>query len=123
MESLDGVSEGCYIVKTESGSVYEVDLDNRTLSRLPNDHAADPNPLRRDRDRVRLLAVENCRVGQRGVFLIDLQLRDVVFTKRRSTAVQGVEALGSGLDDTVVTAEFNELVVDWDDIRPTAGPD
>ena len=120
MQSLDGVSTGCYCVETGSGTVYEVDLDNHTLARRPPPDSAGSAALRRDRDRVILLAVHTCRIGECAVFLIDLRLRDVEFTARRSTVVRRIDALGAGLDDAVINADFEQLVTDWDGVAPGA---
>lgn len=121
MESLDGISEGCYLVTTASGTQYEVDLDQHTLARRP-DHGADkPNQLRRDRERVALLAVKSCWIGEPAVFLIDLRLRGVVFTARRTTVVRSIEVLPSQFDNMVLDAEFDALVTGWDELPPATG--
>ena len=114
MESLDGVSQGRYAVFTESGTVYELDMGNHTLARRPDKDAQEPNPLRRDQDRVTLLAVRTCHIGERAVFLIDLRFQGVEFTARRTTPVWRIEVLGAGLDDTGINAEFDDLVAGWD---------
>jgi len=118
MRSLDGVTTGCFLVTTASGSAYEIDLDNHTLARRPAAEADESVPLRRDLDRVTLLAVETCQIGERAVFLIDLRLRGVEFTARRTTAVRRIDALGTGLDDAVINAEFQDLLTDWGDVTP-----
>ena len=120
MQSLDGADTGCYCVETESGTIYEVDLDNHTLARRPPPESAGSVTLRRDSDRVMLLAVHTCKIGECAVFLIDLRLRDVEFTARRSTVVRRIDALGAGLDDAVLNADFERLVTDWDRVRPVA---
>ena len=120
MESLDGISEGCYLVTTASGTQYEVDLDTHALVRRPNHAADEPNPLRRDQDRLRLIAVETCCIGKRAIFLIDLRLRGVVFTARRTTAVLSIEALGSRSHDAAMNEEFDDLIAGWDGNPPAA---
>ena len=120
MQSLDGVSTGCYCVETVSGTVYEVDLDNHTLARRPLPDSAGSGTLRRDRDRVILLAFHTCRIGESAVFLIDLRLQNVEFTARRSTVVRRIDPLGAGLDDAVLNADFEQLVTDWDGVAPGA---
>ena len=120
MESLDGISEGCYLVTMASGTQYEVDLDTHALVRRPNHAADEPNPLRRDQDRLKLLAVDTCCIGERAIFLIDLRLRDVMFTARRTTAVLSIEVLGSGSHDAVMNEEFDDLITGWDELPPAA---
>ncbi len=121
MESLDEISEGRYRVATASGTQYEVDLDRHTLARRPDCASAEPNYFRRDLELVKLLSVETCRIGECALFLIDLQLRGVAFTARRSTEVWSIELLPPGADNAALIAEFDDLIAGWGELPPGAG--
>jgi hypothetical protein len=71
------------IVHTESGSIYELDLDNSTVQRLPSQGAAQ---LREDANAVPLLALRPPRVGEPMVMLIDVR-SDGIETLRCTTPV------------------------------------
>ncbi|KQO98839.1 hypothetical protein ASF30_12310 [Leifsonia sp. Leaf264] len=67
---------GAYRVATASGSEYLIDIDGRTLTRLPSVgitdiELADPSsPLRRDGDAVQLFQLIDCTVGRPAQFII-----------------------------------------------------
>lgn len=44
---VNGIAEGCWVVKRTSGSVYEVDIDNSTLARRPTPHCGAESPAPR----------------------------------------------------------------------------
>lgn len=63
--SIDDTAGGTWLITTETGSSYEIDLDHRTLRR----HAG-TGLLRRDGQDVALHQVVECRVGASAGFLI-----------------------------------------------------
>lgn len=94
VKSLAGTDIGRYLVTTASGSTYLVDLDGRTLVRLPpSDEDAE---LRRDGEPVALLFILECTVGMEMVVLIDLLVPGVAFTTRRTTTVTALRHLTEG---------------------------
>lgn len=60
-----------YMCTTASGAVYVVDLDAKTLQRLPPDNDPYPVPGRGLRNPVRLVTVRDMRVGSRALFQYD----------------------------------------------------
>lgn len=76
------VVAGEYVVFTESGSVYWVDLDRMRLSRMPATRVPEPKHLRCDGTLVDLLAVDDCTTGRRMRLLIDGKV-----TRRTTTPV------------------------------------
>lgn len=68
---------GVWCVLTMSGSLYVIDLDNRTVRRAQDESKADPRTnwfysesLRKDGETVRLLGFENVCVGERPTLLL-----------------------------------------------------
>jgi|SRR5665647_482507 len=116
MRTLIGVKEGCWVVKTASASVYEVDLDNSTLTRQPTPRAAEPNPLRRDGDRLRLLDIVALSVGSPAIFLVDLDHFGVACTTRVTTTVVSINLVGPGVGNSSLSDEFTHVVGVWDDV-------
>ncbi|MBG6212677.1 hypothetical protein [Cryobacterium sp. CAN_C2] len=88
---MDEVS-GLYLVHTESGSTYSIDLDRQELCRMSTpDDPARVHGLRRDGSTVTLLDVLECTVGRPMHLLIDLAVPGVLATTRRTTPVTGIE--------------------------------
>jgi len=86
---------GVYEVTTESGTVYTVDLDAKTLRRevgIPTHRDAVSEAMRRDGDTVDLLDIGCVQVGLQGIFRIDLRVRDVDSTNRFTTTIVSIEA-------------------------------
>lgn len=80
-----------------SGTLYQVDLDQRMLIRYPATIDADPEIalwLRRDRIPVPLLRLVVCEVGLPAVFAIDLGVEGVPFTLRTTATVCWIERDG-----------------------------
>lgn len=94
VKSLTGTDFGRYLVTTASGSTYLVDLDGRTLVRLPR--ADEDAELRRDGEPVALLSVLECTVGMEMVVLIDIRVPGVAFTTRHTTTVTTLRHLTEG---------------------------
>lgn len=86
---------GVWCVLTMSGSLYIIDLDNRTARRAPDDAKADPRtnwfysvPLRKDDEVVALVAFENIVIGERPLLLLHRVNDDPGFvTYRQPTPV------------------------------------
>lgn len=98
METLMDASTGRYLVTTISGSRYLIDLDGSTLKRLPAFDLALDRSLRRDGQDIHIVAIKDCTVGREMQLIVDLRLPGVFATKRRSTEVRRIEALGEDID-------------------------
>jgi hypothetical protein len=91
MKTLNDETSGRFLVLTESGSRYDIDLDACTFQRVPAFDMAHDRSLRRDGEAVTLLEMRDCTVGRRAVFLVDLGWPGVLFTRRETTAVVAIE--------------------------------
>jgi hypothetical protein len=80
-------AHGRYLVLTASGSLYEIDLDQKTLCRRPSPGDLSQDTLRRDGQNVELLELRECTVGRRMIVVIDLRWERVPSTTRVSTPV------------------------------------
>lgn len=94
IKSLTGTDTGRYLATTAAGSTFLVDLDGRTLVRLPR--ADEEAQLRRDGEAVALLSVLKCTVRTEKVALIDLRAPSVAFTTRHTTTVTTFRHLTEG---------------------------
>ena len=117
MRTLIGVDHGRWAVRTESTTIYEVDLDNSTLTRQPAVSSADPNPMRRDGDALRLLRIVSLTVGSPGIVLVDLALARVAFTTRITTNVVSITYIGPGVGNESLVTEFCDVVGGWEGPR------
>lgn len=66
--SIDDGSAGVWLVTTETGSTYVLDLQERTLQRT-----GDADTLRRDGEHLILNQVIQCQVGTSANFLIEIK--------------------------------------------------
>lgn len=83
--SIDDETGGTWLITTESGTTYRIDLDGRRLLRVPGGV-----PLRRDLESLELINVVECAVGKMALF--HLQVRDdSITTVRMTTAVVAIE--------------------------------
>jgi len=82
--SIDDTAGGIWLITTETGSRYEIDLDHRTLRRHPG-----TGTLRRDWQDVTLHQVVECRVGTSAGFLICVE--PGVVTLRMTSHVTHIE--------------------------------
>ena len=98
METLMDVSTGRYLVTTISGSRYLIDMDKSTLRRLPALDLTLDRSLRHDGQDIYVVALKECTVGRAMELIIDLCVPGVFLTKRRSTEVQSIEALGEDIN-------------------------
>ena len=90
---------GRFTVRTESGSMYLLDLDLCEMCRIPaTDDPEREHGLRRDGCAVRWLRIVECTVGRSMQLLIDLSVPGVAATTRRSTAVTAIERVTADLD-------------------------
>ncbi|MEA4945777.1 MAG: hypothetical protein VB080_15245 [Propionicimonas sp.] len=81
---------GQWILGTASGSHYLIDLDEAVILRAPDpDRSRAPVPLRRDAEEIRLLWLNQVRLGSPAVFYLDLR-RDGVVTERVTSAVVSI---------------------------------
>lgn len=94
MDSLMDLASGAYRVTTRS-STYEIDLDRMVLRRVPRTGNPDGSLLRRDDELVMLLGIDDCTVGRRMSFRINLNVLGVAFTTRNSTEVASIEPIHS----------------------------
>ena len=98
MNSLMDEISGRFLVRTQSGSTYWLDLDRHGMCRKPvaDDPALD-HRLRRDGDTVRVLRLIECTVGRGMHLLIDLAVPGVDATSRRTTPVVAIERVALDL--------------------------
>ena len=88
VQQLKDNETGRWKVTTESGTVYLVNLDQRTLRRQ---HASGGNDLRKDASVVRLIGVLDCRVGESAAFVLAGVSDDPdVVTTRQTTPVTSI---------------------------------
>lgn len=72
--AIDDSSEGGWLLTTETGSLYLVDLDHRTITRCPDPASEAPEPrLRRDYEPLPLQQVIACEPGASAYFLITVE--------------------------------------------------
>ena len=93
LKSLNGFTSGRYLVHTQSGSRYDIDLDRETFTRLPAMDMAVDRSLRRDGEEATLLEIVDCTVGRSATLMIDLSWGAVLFTRRCTTSVVSIERL------------------------------
>lgn len=98
MDTLKDLNSGRYLVSTESGSEYVIDLDRKTMLRLPAMDMSVDRSLRRDGQEIHVVALEECSVGRPMCLIVNLRLPGVVATTRRSTEVQSIEEIGEDID-------------------------
>lgn len=70
--SIDDTATGRWQIATETGSTYVVDLDQRSITRVPELRA-----LRRDHEPLLLRRVLDARVGATGCFLVQVRPDDL----------------------------------------------
>lgn len=90
--SLSDLAEGTWVVRTESGTAYVLDMEHRTCTRILGDMSTRPDgraALRRDGEELHLVGVVRCAVGERAVFLV--QVRADALTHRTTTTVLSIE--------------------------------
>ncbi|HWL77593.1 hypothetical protein [Microbacterium sp.] len=104
IEQLLDEMEGVYVVATDDGTAYLLDLEAREVTSFaPGDTAAPGSP-----GAEWLMTLVTCRVGQPMVMLLDRGLPGVWFTRRATRPVATITASGraigrlarSGRDDT-----------------------
>lgn len=95
MERIDNEATGTFAVTTDSGTNYVLDLDHRTLLRLPNE-LDDWHIRRPDGQSVELLDVQRCAVGAPAVFITDPHAPGGRRTKRITTDVLSIRRLTDG---------------------------
>lgn len=79
------------MIETESGSLYKVDLDAMTLTRLPNGGGQD---MRKDGEAVPLLFVDELVVGRGAIFVIaGLVDGDNIVTQRYTSNIVSIEVV------------------------------
>ena len=92
MDQLTNRSRGLWSIETISGSIYQLDLDNRVLLRQA-DPFAEEGTLRRDGDPIQLIQLVHCEVGDRMLLLVNLSVPGVVCTTGISTTVLRIEGV------------------------------
>ena len=97
MKSLTDEATGCYVVTTESGTRYWLDLTRRQLQRVPSPAFPGMLGLRRDGEDVDLIEVVRCVLGYPMVLLINLWVPGVWCTTRESTPVVRIDSVPQGL--------------------------
>lgn len=90
-ENISFARSGRFLVKTETGSSYVLDMSNQTLTR--SDVGEESVELRRDGEAIPVVELIECKVGSPA--LLFLQIRDDgVQTLRRTSPVVSIEAVG-----------------------------
>lgn len=84
--SIDDEAEGVWMVTTETGSRYTVDLDARTIRRNPG-----AGELRADGESLPLHQVVTCEVGASAGFLVTVETG--VITLRLTSHITRIEVL------------------------------
>lgn len=102
MDTLNDMEYGRYLVTTVSGSRYVLDLTKFTMRRMPAMDMAQDRSLRRDGEIVDLLRVKDCTVGRPMHLILNLRLRGVMATSRRSTDVESIQPLADERDLAVL---------------------
>jgi hypothetical protein len=91
---MDSVS-GRFLFRTEAGTEYLIDLDRKTLTRVPYVVEAAPAltaQLRRDYVPVELLRIYDCTVGRSAHFALNLGEATGVTTLRSTSPVESIDA-------------------------------
>lgn len=92
-DSLTDDARGHYLVTTESGSRYWLDLDARLLRRVTGPTFTETLRLRRDGDDVDLIEIVTCALGEPKVVVINLNVPGVWFTTRETTTVLSIKRI------------------------------
>lgn len=77
------------IIKTESGSIYEYDVEGKTLFRLPTEDVKPWTELRRDKEKIEVIEAADIEVGQSAIFILNLR-GDGIPTVRMTSLVTEV---------------------------------
>jgi hypothetical protein len=95
---MDSAS-GRFVVSTYSGSTYIVDLDEMWLLRRRASGMVDieASELRRDDEKIPIVAVVDCTVLRPPIFL--LAIVPGILTIRRATMVLSIHQVGSAAED------------------------
>lgn len=94
LTSLTDEEHGRFLVTTECGTAYTVDLDFREVRRV-----AGPRPaaiFRRDGETVSLIEVIRCVLGLPMLLMVDLVVPGVWITTRETTRVTSIGRVTSG---------------------------
>lgn len=93
VDALTDDDRGTWVVRTENGSAYVIDMDQQTCTRIIS-HPGDgehrgPLALRRDSEDVHLILLGACEVGRPAIFF--LQLYPGIVTTRTTSDVVSIE--------------------------------
>lgn len=103
MLSLAETSSGCFRIVTATDTVYEVDLDQRSLLRRPARGFEMPGLMLQDEAPVTLLHVLACAVGAQGRFIVDLHqfsVRVTTWTTAPVLAISQIDQHSGGGETT-----------------------
>lgn len=87
--NLEGVTEGLYLVTTES-SAYLIDYDNKRAKRRPGPTAPE---MRKDRDWFKFITVVAAVGGPMFIWTSDINNVEDTYTNRRTSDVVKIELL------------------------------
>ena len=93
MDQLTISSRGLWSIETISGNTYLLDLDSRLVLREADRFATEHGTLRRDGNRIRLIQLLHCEVGEHMLLVVNLSVPDVLCTTRVSTTVLRIESV------------------------------
>jgi hypothetical protein len=89
--TLRGVTTGTYLISTNSGARYILNLDRTTICRIAPPRSESAETLRQDGDEIDVVEMGDFEVGQTVLFVVNLHIPGVVSTIRRSTRVLAIE--------------------------------
>lgn len=105
IRELGNDDTGRYLVTTATGSLYVLDLTDRTMERRPYSQVqrpafrdVAPSRLRRDSEVLELLMLQSCRVGEPAQCWIQIR-DDHVPTLRTTSPVVSIDAAEPGWTD------------------------
>lgn len=90
--SIDNTTTGRWLITTESGTHYLLNMDRRWVIR---ERSPESVPMRRDNSLVGLVKLVTCQVGEEMHLIVDVR-RDGTLTTRDSTPVVHIKQLGEG---------------------------
>ena len=98
LTTLTDISTGTYLVSTHSGARYFLDLDRMTVIRVPHSDDTAGWSLLRDADKIQVIALGECNVGEPFLLMLDL-LPGFDFTRCVTTPVVSIDKIDSDPSD------------------------
>jgi hypothetical protein len=108
LETLVDRRTGSYLISTLSGSRQILNLDRRTTCRVPRPDESGRSTLRDDNEEIDIVQIGVCEVGRAMILLVNLHIRGVEFTYRRTSPVLAIEHLDLGPPTGPADDRFHE---------------